>query len=55
MLILTKIIKFPKKEVIITQSSKIILAEMDFCGMVSPKKEMIDIPVLAGIMVWPEL
>ncbi len=55
MLILAEIIKFPKKEVIVTLSSKIVLAKMDFCGTVSPKKEMIDAPVLAGIMVWPEL
>ena len=55
MLILVEIINFPKKKGIVTLNSKIVLAKMDFCGMVLPKKEMIDTPVLAGIMVWPEL
>jgi len=54
-LILAEIIKFPKKEVIVILSSKIVLAKMDFCGMGIAKKGMIDTPVLAGIMVWPEL
>src|SRR6266542_32472 len=37
-LILAEIIKFPKKEVIVTLSSKIVLAKMDFCGTGIAKK-----------------
>ena len=33
-----QIIKFPKKEVIVTLSSKIVLAKMDFCGTGIAKK-----------------
>src|SRR6266496_338741 len=47
-LILAEIIKFPKKEVMVTLSSKIVLAKMDFfVERVSPKKETIDTSVLA--------
>ena len=38
MLILAEIIKFSKKEVIVTLNSKIVLAKMDFCGTGIAKK-----------------
>jgi hypothetical protein len=46
------IIKFPKKEIYITQDSRFVPTKIDFCGMAIAQKEMIYTPVLAGIMIF---
>jgi hypothetical protein len=46
------IIEFPKKEIHVTQNSKIVPTKIDFVEWQSPKMEIINTSVLAGIMIF---